>query len=203
MLISVSKLIGTPVLSVQASGPVAIIDSAIVDPDSLKIIGFHLSGPLVHHSPANILDTTSIREFSPLGCVVDSVDEFVEPSDVIKIDKVLSLNFDLIGLKVETKKHTNLGRVASYTVTSEDFTVQQLIVQRPLIKSFLDPELTIPRSEIIEITDYKVIVKDEERTIKERAQKEDFIPNFVNPFRNSEQVLAPNHMETPADTNTE
>ena len=51
-----------------------------------------------------------------------------------------------------------------------------------------DPELTIPRTEIVEITDYKIIVKDEEKTIKDRAENEDFIPNFVNPFRNQENL---------------
>ena len=67
------------------------------------------------------------------------------------------------------------------------------------MKSLMDPELTIPRKEIIEVTDYKVIVKDEEKVIKEKAEKEDFIPNFVNPFRKSEQDLSPADNQNPAD----
>ena len=58
------------------------------------------------------------------------------------------------------------------------------------IKRFVDPELIISRKEIIEITDYKIIVKDEEKTLKSRAAKEDFIPNFVNPFRTQGQELS-------------
>ena len=99
------------------------------------------------------------------------------------------MNFNLVGLKVETKKGSNLGKVVDYTLTPEDFMVQQIIVKRPMIKRFVDPELTIPRKEIVEIDDYKIIVKDEEKVIKARAEKEDFIPNFVNPFR--EQGFAP------------
>ena len=188
MLVSASQLIGTPILSVQASGKIAEVTGLIIDPDSLKTIAFRVGGGIVGKSPANILDVKSIREYSKFGMVIDSEDELIEPSDVVKI---------------ETKKGSNLGHVADYTLDALDFMVQQLIVKRPLFKSFLDPELTIPRREIVEITDYKVIVKDEEKVIKARAEKEDFIPNFVNPFRKTEQVHSPADTKTPADKDTE
>lgn len=191
MLVYASRLIGTPVLSVQAGGRIAVIAEPIVDPDNLKIIAFKLAGPLIAKSNANILDVKSIREYSNYGIVIDDIDELIEKDDVVKISDVLRLNFALNGLKVETKKGSKLGKIEDYTLTSEDFVVQQLIVKRPMIKSFIDPELTIPRKEIVEITDYKIIVKDEEKTIKIKAEKEEFVPNFVNPFRKSEQDFAP------------
>ena len=194
MLIYNSKLLGTPVLSVQASGPIGYISSAVVDPASLAIIAFFVDGPLLRRSDANLLDAKSIREYSTLGLVIDDIDELITADDVIKISDVLKLNFDLLALKVETKKGTKLGRVTDFTVTSEDFLVKQLVVKRPTLKSFIDPELIIPRSEIVEITDYKIIVKDEEKTIKEKATKESFVPNFVNPFRKTEN--APAHADT-------
>lgn len=189
MLVANSKLINAPILSVQAGGLIGAVASSIVDPDSLKIIAFRLNGPLIAKSNANLLDVTSIREYSNFGMVIDSIDELITSDDVIKIQKVLELNFDLLGLKVRTKKGTKLGHVSDFTVTSEDFIVQQIIVKRPFVKSFVDPELTISRKEIVEITDYEVIVKDEEKILKARAEKEDFVPNFVNPFR--EQGFAP------------
>lgn len=197
MLISYSRLIGAPILSIQAGGPIATIKNAIVDPDNLKILGFNLEGPLLNHTDATILDVRSIREYSQLGMVIDNIDELVAPDDVIKIQKILELNFDLINLKVKTKKGTKLGHLVDYTVTSEDFVVQQIIVKRPLVKALVDPELTISRKEIVEITDYEVIVKDEEKVLKARAEKEDFVPNFVNPFR--EQGFAPAKTENKKD----
>lgn len=194
MLVTSSRFIGTTVLSVQAGGPIASVSDIIVDPDNLKIIGLKLSGPLVRG--ANILDINSVREYSEYGMVIDGIDELVAPGDVIKIEKVLSLNFNLIGLKVETKKHTKLGHIIDYTLDPNAFIVRQIIVKRPLIKSFVDPELTISRNEIIEVNDYKIIVKDEEKTLKSRAEHEDFIPNFVNPFRKSEQAPSPAETKT-------
>lgn len=191
MLVTNSRLINTPVLSVQAGGIIAYVSSTIVDPNDLKIIAFRLTGPLINQSQTDILDVQSIREYSSLGIVIDDIDELVTDDDVIKISKILELNFDLLNLKVETKKGSKLGHVLDFTVTDEDFVVQQIIVKRPLVKSFLDPELTISRKEIVEITDYKVIIKDEEKTIKKKAAKEEFVPNFVNPFRQSKQELSP------------
>ena len=197
MLISYSRLIGTPILSIQAGGPIATIKNAIIDPNNLKILGFNLEGPLLNRTDTTILDIRSVREYSQLGMVIDDIEELVAPDDVIKIQKVLELNFDLINLKVKTKKGTKLGHLIDYTVTSEDFIVQQIIVKRPLVKALVDPELTISRKEIVEITDYEVIIKDEEKTLKARAEKEDFVPNFVNPFR--EQGFAPAKTENKKD----
>lgn len=197
MLVYASKLIGAKILSVQAGGPIGVIESVIVDPDNLKVIAFKVGGALVRRSENYILDVESIREYSTYGFVIDHIEELVAPDDVIRIAKVLELNFDLVNLKVETRKGSKLGKVQDYTVTSEDFVVQQLVVKRPAIKSLIDPELLIPRKEIVEVTDYKIIIKDEEKTLKKKAEKEEFVPNFVNPFR--EQGFAPVQTKTPAD----
>lgn len=191
MLVTASKLIGTPILSMQASGAIGRVSECIIDPDTLKIIAFRAEGGPIPRTGANLLATSSIREYSNFGMVIDSADEFIDSEDVVKINKILALNFNLIGLKVESKKGSKLGKVADYTVIPDDFIVQQLIVHRPALKSFIDPELTIHRKEIVEITDYKVIVKDEEKTIKKKAETEDFVPNFVNPFREKQPGFAP------------
>lgn len=198
MLIYSTRLIGTPVLSVQTSSIVGEISAPIVDPDSLKIVAFRLSGPLINQR-SSLLDIRSIREYSNLGIVIDDIDELIADDDVVKIQKILALNFNLINLKVETKKGSKLGRISNYTLTSEDFVIQQIIVKRPMVKAILDPELTISRKEIVEVTDYKVIIKDEEKVLKKRAEKEDFIPNFVNPFREKQPGFAPTDTEKSQD----
>ena len=199
MLVSNSKLLNLPILSVQDSGPVGSIASTIIDPDSLKIIAFRIYGA-TNDEGGNILDVRSVREYSKYGLVIDSTDELISEGDVVKIQKVLELNFSLISLKVETKKGTKLGKITDFTVTEDNFSVQQIIVKRPTIKSFLDPELVIPRAEITEVTDYKIIVRDEEKVIKERALKEDFVPNFVNPFRKTEPANSSAEIEDDSTT---
>ncbi|MBR2709913.1 hypothetical protein IKE72_02445 [Candidatus Saccharibacteria bacterium] len=194
MLIRNQDLENFPVLSVQDSGQVATLREAVIDPDSLKILAYYV----IPSSPeASLLDTQSIREYSRMGVIIDSAEEFIGPEDVVRIRDVIDISFRLVGLRVESRKHTYLGRVIGYTVDDKDFSIQQLIVKRPMIKSLMDPELVIPRKEVIEVTDTKIVVRDEEKTIRERAMKEDFVPNFVNPFRNHEPGFAPADTKNP------
>ena len=197
MLVTSSRFIGTTIYSLQTGAPIGAISEPIIDPDKLKIVAFKLTGPLVR--TANILDVNSIREYSDLGIIVDSIEELSAPEDVVKIEKLLSLNFNPIGLKVETKKGSKLGKVQDYTFIPDDFLIQQIIVKRPVVKAFIDPELTIHRREIAEVNDYKIIVKDEEKVIKARSENEDFIPNFVNPFRTKEPDYVPADTEEADD----
>ena len=185
MLIDASKLLGCPVLSLHVNGPIARAEGEIVNPDNLKIMAFRVWGAAIQNDPdaGDILETRDVREFSRLGMIVDSIDVFVNPGDVIKLDKVMSLNFSLIGLKVVTKKGSKLGKIVDFTVKTDDWSVRQLIVKRPIVKSLVDPELVIPRKEILELFDDRIVVKDEENKIKKVAVKEEFVPNFVNPFR--------------------
>lgn len=197
MLISNSRLTGCPILSLHLGGPIGITNEPIIDPAKLQIIAFTATGPeLGNGENGDILDLRSIREYSSAGMIIDSIDEMVNRTDVIKIDKVMSLNFHLIGLPVKTKKGTKLGKITSFTIDANTFTVQQLIVQRPALKSFLDPELIINRSEIVEVNDNAIIIKDEQKTVKKTATEPEFTPNFVNPFR-SEPDFAPADNQTP------
>ena len=97
MLIYESSLIGTPILSLQASGPIGRVSSVIIDPNGLKIIAFRIDGP---HPSANLLEVSSVREHSSLGMVIDSIDELVGRDDVVRLQQVLDLNFDLDRLAV-------------------------------------------------------------------------------------------------------
>lgn len=203
MLISGSKLNNTKILSLHVGGPIAKIQKVVIDPNNLKIIAFEVAGPVIGGDVGNILDVTDIREIANIGMIIDSTDDLMQQDDVIKIAKIMELNFTLIGLKVKTKKGSKLGKVADYILDTETFTIHQLIVHRPAAKAFLDPELTIPRSEIVEINDYEIIVKDEEKTVKKKAAEpmKDFVPNFVNPFR--EPTFSTMRNRSPGERDTE
>lgn len=183
MLVYSAQLNRYPVLSLHVGRPIAETLEPIIDPNDLKIVGFKVGGGVVGGEVGDILRTESVREFSDIGMIVDSEDVFVSRSDVVKLDEIMSLEFKLTGLKCVTKKGTKLGKIVDYTVEPTTFEIMQIVVQRPTFKAFIDPELIISRNEIVEVDDFKVVVKDEEDKIRKRATKEDFVPNFVNPFR--------------------
>lgn len=192
MLMVGSRFIGMPVLSLHIGGQTASIKRAIIDPEDLKIIAFELEGAILKDPEiGSFLMAEDIRETSNQGLVVDSADRFVEPEDVIRLNDVLELNFDLKGLAVvskEGKKDKKLGKIIDYTVDSSTLSVFQIIAQRPFMESFTDPQLTINRSQITEIDDYKVTIKHDKQKVKveqpvEKAKAGDFVPNYSNPFR--------------------
>ena len=183
MLVDNFKLARCPVLSLHVGQPIAETVEPIIDPNDLKVVGFIVRGGVVGGEIGNILRVESIREYSDIGLIVDSEDVFVSRADVLKIDEIMSLEFKLIDLKCVTKKGTKLGKIIGYTIEPTTFEIMQIIVQRPALKAFIDPELVVSRNEIVEVDDYTVTVKDEEDKIRKRATKEDFVPNFVNPFR--------------------
>lgn len=184
MLINSTRLQGCPVLSLHIGGQIASVTKLIVNPDNLKVVAVQVEGPLISDDTGDILPMASVREFSRLGMIVDSIDELVNADEIVRVRDILKLDFNLVGLKVESKAGAKLGKVSDFTIEPTGWNVQQLIVQRPFFKAFLDPELVIARDQIVEIDDYKVVIKDETdaRTHQAKAKTE-FTPNFINPFR--------------------
>ena len=195
-----SRLLGYPVLSLHVGGEIARTVEPVIDPEGLKIIGYVLDGPLIRGEVGEILDISSVREFAPTGMIVDSIDEFVNRLDVVRIDKVMGLNFRLVGLKVVTEDGENLGKISDYTLDTKSFAIYQLIVRRPTLKSLIDPELTINRSQIVEVDDYKVVVKNEKEKVSMKVAAKDFKPNFVNPFAEPQFSQIRSRNPEPPDT---
>ena len=182
-------MIGMPVLSLHVGGEIAKTTRAVIDPDTLGVIAYELEGSIIKNDPevGDILDIKDIRELSGDGIIVDSADRFTTREDVIKFDKIMKLHFNLVGLKVVTQNGKKIGKVSDYTLDSNSMIIYQLIVQRPFMSSLVDPTLTINRSQIIEIDDFKVTIRHDKAQIKIKEDKkkaaEDFVPNFTNPFR--------------------
>ena len=87
MLIRSSQFINMPVLSLQTGDQIAQVDRLIVDPSDLTVLAFELSGSRLDQSPS-LLRIEDIRELSSIGFIIDSSDECIAPSDVVKIKQV-------------------------------------------------------------------------------------------------------------------
>ena len=191
MLIEGSKLLNYPILSLHTASKIAEVKALIIDPNFLKVVAFEINA--ASSKQRLFLETTSVREFSKMGMIVDSDEEFVEQGDVIKLKEMIELGFTLENMKVLSKKKAMLGRVEDFIVTTDDFRVMQLIIKRPIYKSLIDPELVIGRSEIHEINDTEIIVKSDESTIIKKSGALDFVPNFVNPFKDGKYIASENN----------
>lgn len=190
MLIEGSKLLKYPILSLHTASRIAEVKGLVIDPNFLKVVAFEISAASSRQSL--FLEASSVREFSKMGMIVDSDEEFVEKDDVIKLKETIDLGFNLDNMKVVSKKKAMLGRIEDFIINTEDFQIMQLIVKRPIYKALIDPELVIGRSDIHEINDSEIIVKSEEGTIMKKSGTLDFVPNFVNPFKDGKYIARGN-----------
>ena len=190
MLIEGSKLLKYPILSLHTASRIAEVKGLVIDPNFLKVVAFEISA--VPSKQRLFLEASSVREFSKMGMIVDSDEEFVEKDDVIKLKETIDLGFSLDNMKVISKKKAMLGRIEDFIINTEDFQIMQLVVKRPIYKALIDPELVIGRSDIHEINDSEIIVKSEEGTIMKKSGTLDFVPNFVNPFKDGKYIARGN-----------
>lgn len=185
MLITGSRLINAPVMGLQTGTELARIKNPIINPQDLAIIAYELEGPLLDQNPS-LLRIADVREFSDIGVIVDSSDEFVSPEDIIKLNEIYLMSFQLIGMHVRDEKHHKLGKVDGYTLETGNFIIQQLNVKRPLFRSLNDTHLLVHRSQITAINDREIIVR-EHAEIPE-PMIENIKHTYVNPFRKNPQA---------------
>ncbi|MEP7204867.1 MAG: PRC-barrel domain-containing protein [Candidatus Saccharibacteria bacterium] len=180
MLLLGSRLIGTPIMGLQTGTKLAQAAAPLIDPANLKIVAYVVEGPLLTEHPS-LIRIADVRELSDIGMIVDSAEEFIALDDVIKIRELSELGFELVGMNVIDETHRKLGKVDDYSLDSSSFVIQQISVQRGLLKSLTDSSLLIHRSQIIEINDSYIIVRTTAEKVKTGTQTVG--RSFVNPFR--------------------
>ena len=172
-------------MSLQTGGELARTRLPIIDPATLTIVAYSLNGPLLQGKDM-LLRIVDSRELSDIGLIVDSIDEFVAPDDVIKLKELMDLRFNLDGMKVTDEKQRTLGKVVDYNVDTTTFTVVQLTVRRPLMQRFNDTELLVHRSQIIEINNTSIVIHSESKTPEHTRL--DTPGAYINPFRKDKPV---------------
>jgi sporulation protein YlmC with PRC-barrel domain len=198
MLLTIQNMLGAPVMSLQTGRPLAKLDAAIVDPHNLKIVAFYVSGPMVDFSPA-VLFSNDIREFGELGAIIDSTDDILPLDDLVRLQEIIDLHFQLDGIQVIDDHRRKLGRVDNYTLNPEDFLIQQLYLKPSLVKSFSVAHLTVGRAQIVAIDNQKITVKAPTEPTTERAEvRAAQAQPFENPFRKPTGEEKPDKPAKPA-----
>lgn len=190
MLLAGSRLIDAPVMGLQTGGELARTKQAVINPRTLEIVAYELTGPRLNTEPT-LLRIVDVREFSDIGLIVDSSDEFVLPEDIIKLNEIYQLRFNPIGMSVIDEKRHKLGKVDSYTIETTGFVIQQLSVRRPWLKSLSDTHLLIHRTQITEINNDDIIVRSEIKP--QPVTRTDRPSTYHNPFRKPSGTPRPEH----------
>lgn len=161
----IGALINRPVMSLRTGGQVATATQAIINPDNLKIEGFYCDDKF--SKKQLVLLSQDIRDHLPQGYAVNDHDNLSEPVDLVRLKKVLEIDFQLIGKPVYTTKRKRLGRVNDFAVEAETMYIKKLYVGQPLIKSLTGGQLSVERNQIVRITSKRIVIQDPEQPMKD------------------------------------
>jgi uncharacterized protein YrrD len=158
MLLLSESVINKPVLSLRTGGIIALIETAIVNPKNLKLEGFYCQDRLSKNKL--VLLYQDIRNVVGQGIIVNDYDVLSSPDILVRLQDVLELKFDLFNKPVFTVQKERVGKVKDFAFDSDTFFIQKLYVGKSLIKAFGSGQLSIDRTQVIEVTTDKIIVQD-------------------------------------------
>jgi hypothetical protein len=153
------SLFNIPVVSLRMGQPIAVAEMPIIDPHNLKIIGWRCKASGIPGE--QILLADDVRENLTQGLAVNDEDALSAPQDLVRLKEVLDANFHLKDKVVKTKRQ-KIGKVHDFSYNDGMF-VQKLYVTKSIIKVFsAEDTAIIDRTQIIEITDSYILVRDAE-----------------------------------------
>lgn len=153
-----ASLLNRSVMSLRTGGVVATTETAIINPNNLKIEGFYCFDQF--SKQRLILLAQDIRDIIGQGLVVNDHDVLTEPDELIRLKQILDLQFELLGKPVQTVSKQKIGKVEDFAADSETLHIQKLYIGQSLLKNFSNGQLSVDRDQIVEITNKRVVIQD-------------------------------------------
>lgn len=146
------------IMSLRTGAPVGTALKPIINPNNLKIEGWYCQDRF--NKKQLILVSNDVRDIIQQGIVVNDHEVLAEPHEIVRLEHIMKLNFDLIGKPVVSQSKKKIGKVTDYAVELKSLYIIKLYVGQSLIKSLTGGSLMVDRTQIIEITNKKVVIQD-------------------------------------------
>ena len=153
-----ASLLNKSVLSLRSGSVIATITSPIINPDNLKIEGFYCQDRFSKQTL--VLLYQDIRDILVKGYVVNDHDVLSAPEDLVRLKKVMELEFELTGKQVQTVSKQKVGKVSDYAAETETMFIQKIYVAQSILKNLSGGTLSIDRNQINEITPKRIIINE-------------------------------------------
>lgn len=157
MFVLGSKFHDIPVVAMTGATKIAVVTGPIINWQTFEIPALLCSNGRRHSLTLGVND---IREMNLQLMLINSEDDLVESSEVVRLEPLVKDHFKLIGLNVKNESGTRLGRVNDYAINLTNFTIQKIYVRQPIWKNFMNESLTIDRSQIVDVTLKQITVRD-------------------------------------------
>ncbi len=157
-----------PILSLRTGGPVGHALSPVINPNNLKIEGWYATAR--GEKSSYVVPVNEVRDIINKGIVVNDHSSLTHTEDLIRLTDVINVGFEIIGKSVLSENKKKLGKVSDYAVDDESMFIKKLYVNQSILKNLGTQQLIIDRTQIVELNDRHVVVRDTSIRAKTTAQ---------------------------------
>lgn len=158
MLRFIDQLIDTPIVGIRGGRRLSSVIEPIINPHKMAIEAFYCDDKVVDSDM--VMFTSDIREIGRMGIIVDSEDVIMPMADLVRLEEIANINFQLIGKNVINESGKKLGKVENYTIDDLNFRIEKIYARPTAIKALSSNDFIISRRQVVSVNNNEVIVKD-------------------------------------------
>jgi uncharacterized protein YrrD len=151
-------LMDVAVLSLRTGGLVGTATKLIINPNNLKVVGWYVDDRF--GSDNLILLSKDVRDISSRGIIINDHEDLSEADELIRLKEVLEIDYELTGKKVISESGKKYGKITDYSVETSGLVVKKIYASQSILKDFSGGNLSIDRTQVIEVTRTKIIISD-------------------------------------------
>ncbi len=147
-----------PVMSLRTGGAIATVTSMIINPNNLKVEGWYVQDKF--NNQDLILVSSDIRDISYQGIIVNDHEVLSTAEELVRLKPILDIKFVLPGKQVVSQGGQKYGKVTDFAVETESLVIKKIYASQSIIKNLSGGNLSIDRTQIVEINDTQIIIED-------------------------------------------
>lgn len=152
-----STIYNLPIFSLTTGHQVGVALRPLINPKNLQIEAWFAESNF--ERGLLLIPTSEIREIGRQGIAVNDQQAITPAEDLIRLKQLIQLDFQLIDKKVDSENNQRIGKVSDYSTDMESLFIQRLYVS-PSALRLTRAQKIIARSQIVEITNKRIIVKN-------------------------------------------
>jgi sporulation protein YlmC with PRC-barrel domain len=149
---------------------IGVLSGMLLNPDTGAVEGFFVRSPGFFGGSSSFLPSLDILRWG-LRIIIRDQSSFCDPNDIIRLQPLLDGSRPMLGQSILTESGVRLGRCADVQFSTKSFRIEWLFP-----KKFFRWGTPIATSQIVEVTEDAIIVKNSVAPIEVKVAEEEEVP---------------------------
>jgi uncharacterized protein YrrD len=155
MLLQASHIFRMPVASLEDNAKIGDVKLILIDKKLLKVAGFIIHFGGIFSGKNLLLSETDILDIDKNGVVIRSKENLIDPTEVLRIKKLVDERFNLFGLRARTKSKKNLGKISDFVLDSTAMQIVKFHINHTLEDRIID------LSKVVKVSNKEIVFEDD------------------------------------------